>query len=267
MVSLSQTDKAYQSLREFLNSQIQDLHQTRTEIENEEGFYDEDNAKEVLTDLKEQINVNLHNTLPSYFQSQRNEIAQKLRNISVAVFNNLNSSEVALQIIKYALQFDINNLTKQHIENDYNQIAKIHKERRETEEHNSLVLKYNLIMRQLQDLINGVENDSNTKSLISKVKDIVNINDLNKFPGLFLFDDIRQQIALSIRALSVEIFNRHDDDGTAHTMIQIAQRINITDSETKQLIEKTALDIKEILVKRTKKAFDEVFANFNRYKF
>lgn len=265
LVSPSQTDKAYQSLREFLNSQIQDLHQTRTDIENEESFYDENNAEDVLTDLKEQINVNLHNILPSYFQSQRNEIAQKLRNISVAVFNNLNSSEVALQIIKYALQFDINNLTKQNIEKDYNQIAQIHNERRETEKYTPLLLKYALTIRQLQELIQGVENDSNTNALISKVNNIVNIDDLNQHPNLF--DEIRQQIALSIRALSVEIFNEHDDIETANSLIKTAQKINISDSEIKQRIREAARDLQEIVQKRITQQrselsqINEIFSN------
>jgi hypothetical protein len=248
LVSPSQTDKAYQSLREFLNTQIQDLNQTKTDIENEESHYEEDNVEEVFTDLQEQINVNIYNILPSYFQSQRNDIAQKLRNISVAVFNNLNSSEVSLQIIKYALQLSINNLTKQNLEKDYNQIAEIHKEREEAEKYAPLLLKYALAIRQLQELIQGVKNNSNTNALISKVNSSVNIDDLNKQPNVF--DEIREQIALAIRALSVEVFNQHSDLETANSLIKTAQKINVSDIETKQRIREAANDLQDIVLKR-----------------
>ncbi|MDW8297247.1 MAG: hypothetical protein RMJ97_10250 [Raineya sp.] len=248
LVSHTQIDKAYQSLREFINNQIQELHQIRTDIENEETHYEEDSVEDVFSDLQEMINVNIYNVLPTYFQSQRNEIAQKLRNISVAVFNNLNSSEVALQIIKFALQLNINNLTKQKLEKDYNQITEIHKERAEAEKYAPILFKYALAIRQLQELIQGTENNNNTSELISKVNGLVNIDDLNKQPDVF--DEIREQVALAIRALSVAVFNEHSDLETATSLIKIAQKVNVTDNETRQHISEVAKDLQEIAQKR-----------------
>ena len=248
LVSPSQTDKAYQNLREFINNQIQELHQIRTDIENEETHYEEDNVEDIFSDLQEMININIYNILPIYFQSQRNDIAQKLRNISVAVFNNLNSSEVALQIIQFALQLNINNLTKQNLEKDYNQIAEIHRERVEAQKYAPILLKYALAIRQLQELIQGAENNSNTSGLISKVSGLINIDDLNKQPDVF--DEIREQVALAIRALSVAVFNEHSDLETATSLIKIAQKINVTDNETKQRIREAAKDLQEIVQKR-----------------
>ena len=248
LVSPAQTDKTYQSLREFLNTQIQDLNQIKIDIENEESHYEEDNAEEVYTDLQDLININIYNTLPSYFQSQRNDIAQKLRNISVAVFNDLNSSEVSLQIIKYTLQLSINNLTKQNLEKDYNQIAEIDKERAEAEKYSPLLLKYALAIRQLQELIQGTEKSNNTNLLISKVNNIINIDELNNQPNVF--DEIRNKVALSIRALSVEVFNENNDIETAISLIKIAQKVNVTDNETKRIIREAAKDLQEIAQKR-----------------
>jgi hypothetical protein len=249
LVSPNQTDKAYQNLREFISNQIQELHQIRTDIENEETHYEEDNVEDVFSDLQEMISINTYNILPTYFQSQRNDIAQKLRNISVAVFNNLNSSEVALQIIEFALKLSINNLTKQNIEKDYNQIAEIHKERAEAEKYAPILLKYALAIRQLQELIQGTENNNNVSNLVSKVNNLVNIDDLNKQPDVF--DEIREQVALAIRALSVAVFNEHSDLETATSWIKIAQKINVSDNETKQRIREAARDLQEIVQKRT----------------
>ena len=230
LVSPAQTDKAYQKLREFINNQIQDLNQTETDIENEETHYEEDSVEDVFSDLQEMINVNIYNILPTYFQSQRNDIAQKLRNISVEVFNNLNSSEIALQIIQFALKLNINNLTKRNLEKDYNQIAEIHKERAESEKYAPILLKYALVIHQLQELIQGTENNNNTSGLISKVNGLVNIDDLNKQPDVF--DEIREQVALAIKVLCVAVFNEHSDIVTATALIKIAQKINVTDNET-----------------------------------
>lgn len=247
LVSSDHIDKAYQKLREFINNQIQDLHKLRTDIENGDTRYEKDNVEYIFFDLLGIININIYNVLPTYFQSQQNEIAQKLRNISVAVFNEFDNSQVSLQIIKYALQLNINNLTKQNLEKDYNQIVEIHSERKEAEQYTPLLLKYTIAINKLQEIIQEVENNSNTNTLISKVNSIVDIDDLNKLPKLF--DEIRQQIALSIRALSVEIFNEHTDIETANSLIKIALKINVSDSETKQRIREAARDLHEIVQK------------------
>ena len=244
LVSPNQIDKAYQNLREFISNQIQELHQIRIDIENEETHYEEDSVEDVFSDLQEMININIYNILPTYFQAQRNDIAQKLRNISVAVFNNLNSSEVALQIIEFALKLSINNLTKQNIEKDYNQIAEIHKERAEAEKYAPILLKYALAIRKLQELIQGTENNNNVSKLVSKVNNLINIDDLNKLPDVF--DEIRERVALAIRALSVAVFNEHRDLETATSLIKIAQKINVSDNETKQRIREAARDLQEI---------------------
>src|SRR5690606_24892907 len=144
----------------------------------------------------------------------------------------------------FALQLNINNLTKQNLEKDYNQIAEIHKERAEAEKYAPILLKYALAIRQLQQLIQGTENNSNTSGLISKVNGLVNIDDLNKQPDVF--DEIREQVALAIRALSVAVFNEHSDLETATSLIKIAQKINVTDNETKQRIREAAKDLQEI---------------------
>ncbi len=264
LTGTTQTDKAYQSLREFINTQIQDLNEIRTDIENEETHYDEDNAEEVFSDLQHIINTNIYNMLPIYFQSQRNDIAQKLRNISVAVFNNLNSSEVALKIIKFALQLNINNLTKQNIEKDYNQIEAIHKERAEAEKYAPLLLKYASVLRHLQECMQNAKSIKNISNFVSKVNAIINIDDLNKQPDVF--NEIRGQIALSIRALSITIFNEHNDLEIATPLIKIAQKINVVDNEIKQLIREAANDLEGIVQKRItqqKKELNEISSIFS----
>lgn len=233
LISSLDIDKAYQGVRRELDTQLKTLHRIRTDIDNEEGHYDEDNSNEIPADLQHKINVNLYNALPSYFQSQRDDIAQKLRNISVAAFNSLHDPYAALKTINLALELDINSLKKQSFQEDYDQINDIFRQREEADKYEPILLKYIEGINSLTSLVDKVKSTDITNSLVERVNYIFNIQELNNQPDLF--DEIRRQIALLIRSLSVEVFNNHGNIKVALLLIKLAQQIN-TDFETTQNI-------------------------------
>ena len=226
LVNNRDTEKAHKGLSQFLKNIEEELHEIRTEIDNEESYYDEDTVGELNTDLREKANKDLINILPTYFQAQRNEIAQKVRNISVAVFNGLNNADVAFQIISYSLEFNTNNLTKQKLQKDYEQIKEIYENRKESEQFSPELVKYAGALLQIVQLIKQVENNQiSTSSIQSKVNSLFSLSDLNQLPSVF--DEIREQIAMAIRGLSVAVWNKKSDLDTALGLIQTAQKINL----------------------------------------
>lgn len=244
LVNSQDTEKAFKGLSQLLKSIEEELHEIRTEIDNEESYYDEDTIDELDADLREKANNDAINILPSYFQAQRNEIAQKVRNISVAVFNGLNNADVAFQIISYSLEFNTNNLTKQKLQKDYEQIKEIYENRKESEQFSPELAKYAGALLQIVQLIKQVENNQiSTSSIQSKVNSLFSLSDLNQLPSVF--DEIREQIAMAIRGLSVAIWNKKSDLDTALGLIQTAQKINLK-AEIKSQINKAYNELNQL---------------------
>ncbi len=237
-------DKSYRGLSQLLKSIEEGLHEIRTEIDNEESYYDEDTVGELEVDLREKANNDAINILPSYFQSQRNEIAQKVRNISVAVFNGINDAEASFRIVSYSLEFNVNNLTKQKLQKDYEQLKEIYENRKESEQFSPELAKYAGALLQIVQMIKQVEtNQILTSSIQSKVNSLFSVSELNQLPNVF--DEIREQLALAIRGLSVAVWNEKSDIDVAIGLIQIAQKINLK-SDIKNQITKAYTELSEL---------------------
>jgi len=237
-------DKAYDGLSKLLKALEEELNEIRTQLDNEESYYDEDTVEELVNDLSNKAYADHINVLPNYFQAQRNEIAQKIRNISVAVFNIINNSAVAFQIISYSLEFNTNNLTKQRLQKDYEQIKEIYEGRKESEQFSPELAKYAGALLQIVQQIKQVENNQiATSSIAIKVNSLFSVFELNQLPSLF--DEIREQIALAIRGLSVAVWNEKSDIDVALGLIQVAQKINLK-AEVKSQIDKAFNELSEL---------------------
>lgn len=256
LVNPSFIDQAYQRLRKHLKEQITTLNQIRIDIDNESIEYKEEAPNKVFENLQGLINIPLLNTLPSYFQSQRNDIGQQLRNISVSIFNHLDNSHIALNIIQFALSLEINSLTKQNIENDLQQIRQIHQEREEAKKHAPVLLKYALALRELRSLIDNLKFDNQIETLLDKVNSLINIEELNLRPSVF--DEVRGQIALVMVSLSVEAFNEHRNIDVATSLIEHAQQLETSNQQVIYKVKEAANSLEEIVTNQTKHQNEEL---------
>jgi hypothetical protein len=237
----------YEDVYKSLHEKLSFLQSIREDIDNDMSEYTEENTNEVLSDVQFQIKVSVINALPSYFQSLRNDIAQKIRNISVAVFNSLNDSEEALKILSYAKQLKISSLTKMKIDEDFEQIKEIDEERKETEKYGPDLEKYANVIVKIVSLTKQVEAKQITPPKVkSSTSRLFSIKSLNALPEIF--DEIRDQIALGLRNLSVSVWNVHQDISVAIGLIEQAQKISVSWEIKDQLTE--ALDqLEELQVK------------------
>lgn len=226
LVNEKDREKAYIGISNLLKNIEAELHEIRTEIDSEESYYDESTIDELVEDVSNKADANFINVLPNYFQIQRNEIAQKIRNISVAVFNSISNADVAFQIISYSLEFSTNNLTKQKIQKDYEQIKEIYESRKESEQYRPELAKYAGVLLQIVQLIKQVEsNQIVPSSIVLKVNSLFSVIELNQLPSVF--DELREQIALAIRGLSVAVWNKQNEIIISIGLIQVAQKINL----------------------------------------
>lgn len=261
LVNAKDTDKAYRGLSQLLKNIENELHEIRIEIDNEESYYDEDTVEEIDTDLREKANNDALNLLPNYFQSQRNEIAQKIRNISVAVFNGINNVDVAFRVVGYSLEFNTNNLTKQKLQKDYDHIKEIYENRKESEQFSPELAKYASALLQIVQLIKQVENNQiQATSILPKVNSLFSVSDLNQLPNVF--DEIKEQIAMAIRGLSVAVWNEKSDLDVSLGLIQTAQKINLK-TETKNQINKAYNELSQLRDKQAEPLI-EILQGINR---
>ncbi|MCS6903803.1 MAG: CFI-box-CTERM domain-containing protein [Bacteroidia bacterium] len=247
LVNNQHLDKAYEGVRKLLNDIIQNIQSITQSIDDEEGHYTAQNSNILIQELKKDINIQLVNILPDYFQGIRNEIAQKIRNLSVIIFNNLHNSKASLEIIEFALKIKVNTITRQRLQEDHQQISEIHKEREEAHKYGAILIKYAFVIQQLIKWIEGInfELELDIKSLRHRASKLINIQELNQLPPVF--DEIRIQIAMGLKTLSVLVFNKYMDIKTSTDLINLALEIQIQDPAVRNHLKSAANDLRKIV--------------------
>lgn len=225
LVTSTDKDKAFKNVSNAIRDRIKEIDEITRDIKNEESSYDEDDIDEVFDLVQEQLNVSIINSLPQNFQSLRNQVANSVRNLSVNIFNAFSKSQLSLDIIGYALDFDIDGLTKQKLTEDYNQIDEIN-DRHLVEESNAPILKkYAAVLIGLRGKLEGIENKTiSAPSIDNWVTNSIWVSELNSLDDVF--DEIRNQLALGLRALSVAVWNSYNDIDVALNLISKGLSIN-----------------------------------------
>jgi hypothetical protein len=231
LVTSADKDRAYKSVSNAIKERIKEIDELTTEIKNEESIYDENDIDEVFDLVQEKLNVNIINALPQYFQSLRNHVANCVRNLSVNIFNAFGDSPLALDIIGYALDFETDGLTKQKLSDDYNQINEINDRHLEEIQQAPILQKYAGILIGIRNKLDEIEKINTTAySVNSWTTTNISVNEINLLDSSF--NEIRNQIALGLRALSIGVWNKFNDINVAINLINSALSIN-SNLETK----------------------------------
>lgn len=232
LADTKQTEILYKPTYKLLQNTVKQLQNLCQDVKEEE--IDEDELDEVLFDIKRIANTSLINALPSYFKNIRNNIAQEVRNISVNLFNVFNNSEEALEIIKYAQKFRTDNLTNQKIQNDLQQLHQINEERLVNARHQPILQKYAQKLLLIKQVINDLENgNTNIADIKNRLGNFVDINEINNLENVF--SQIRTQVALGLRNISIGIWNSLSELDYAIELIKTAKSIK-TDYENQKVL-------------------------------
>lgn len=256
LVDKRQLETLYKPVYKLLQNTVKKLQEFAHDIEDN---YDDDDVDEVLYDLKSIIEVRLINVLPYYFQSIRNSIGKEIRNISVNVFNELNSSEEALNIIRYAQKLKTDNLTKSKLKEDFEKIQEIHEERLENARHQPILQKYALKLILIKQIIDDLENNNTSVTdLRGRLNNFIELTEINNLPEIL--SQIRSQVALGIRGISVAVWNNLGDLDYSLELLNLASRIS-TDLSTRLQIgeaQKQLNDIKKQQVENERKELKQI---------
>jgi hypothetical protein len=230
---IAQTDlnSAFKSVSNNIQNKIAEIDTITKDIKNEESVYDEDNIEDVVEIVKEHFPTNTLNCLPQYFQSQILKIANTINYLSNSIWDAFDSTQVPNDLTEYLLTLNIGGLDRPTFENNFKIISKKHNERKEQEKYAPILKKYAVSLMALRKLREEVENKTKQPQVaIKQINSILSIDELNATPSVL--SEIRNQIAMLFRGISVSIWNKYSELDESISLIRIAMTIKV-DSETK----------------------------------
>lgn len=259
LISQNNVNTAYKGVSNILQNRLIEVSEIRTDIKNEESVYDDDDIHEVVDLVTDYFPTDPLNCLPNYFQSQILKIANEINYLNVAIWDNFDNTQVSQDLLEHILTLNIDGLNKPTFQKNYEIVKRKNQERIEEERNAPILRRYAGYLIQSKSKLEEIENKTLTpSSLLSWVNSSISIADVNRLPRTF--DEIKNQVALSLRAMSVEVWNSYSNIDVSIDLINKANSITGLKSETqenlldakKQLTElKTKIDIANLVRQRT----------------
>lgn len=201
-------------------------------------------AAEGYNDLRNEIRPRLLNLLPGRFESSRSALAMALREFSVNVFNELDDAILATDIITPARELTTDTATAEKIAKDYETVSKIGNNRREQDKYGPQAQQYRAVLEQLASLVSWAENQSSVaEDFPQQVRNMVNVYEVNALPPAF--DELRDQMALHLRSLSVLIWNTHTKLPPAMAVMDVALALKVS-PEVKKKLQESAEQLRDL---------------------
>lgn len=259
LVSQNNVNTAYKGVSNILQNRLSEISEIRTDIKNEESVYDDDDIQEVVDLVTDYFPTEPLNCLPNYFQSQILKIANEINYLNVAIWDNFDNTQVSQDLLEHILTLNIDGLNKPTFQKNYEIVKRKNQERIEEERNAPILRKYAGYLIQTKSKLEEIESKTLTpNSLLTWVNSSISIPDVNRLPRTF--DEIKNQVALSLRAMSVSVWNSYSNIDVSIDLITKANNITGLKSETqenlldakKQLTElKTKIDIANLVRQRT----------------
>jgi hypothetical protein len=259
LISQDNVNAAYKSVSIILQNRLSELSEIRTDIKNEESVYDNDDIHEIVDLVTDYFPTEPLNCLPNYFQSQILKIANEINYLNVAIWDNFDTTQVSQDLLEHILTLNIDGLNKPTFQKNYEIVKRKNQERIEEEKNAPILRKYAAYLIQTKSKLEELDNKTLTpNSLLTWINTSISISDVNRLPRTF--DEIKNQVALSLRAMSVSVWNSYSNIDVSIDLINKANSITGLKSETKenlldaqkQLTElKAKIDIANLVKQRT----------------
>lgn len=239
---------AYKSLTKLIQERISEIKTIREDIRDEVSAYDDDDIDEVLDLVHEYFPVDLINLLPEYFQSQILKIATEVNYLCVAIWDNLNNPQVCTDLLEHILKLNIESLDKPTFQKNYNLISAKNKERIEHQKNAPIIGIYATFLIEANKKTKELAKKSITPTQVNEwVYANLSIQELNKLSDEF--EEIKSQVALTLRGMSVEIWNTFSNVNIALNLINKANEIRGLNNETLTNIQNAKKQLEDLKIK------------------
>ncbi len=241
LVNQSNINVAFKSVSNEIKNRIEEVNKITEEIKNNERDCDEESIGEIVTQIKKDFPVELINTLPSYFQSQINKIGSAINFLDLAIDKEFGISESSMHLMEHLLKLNIESVGKKTFESNFEITKRRHDEKIEQEKNAPLLKKWALVLQRIRAIDDEVENKTtSSKTVIQELEHLFSIQELNSLPSFG--EEIKTQIAFSIRSLSISIWNKQEDIKNSLNTIDLALKIE-SDPESKTKFQKDKVDL------------------------
>lgn len=249
LISQSDINLAYKSVSNNIQNRIDEIAEIKKDIKNKESLYDEDDIDEVVDLVVENFPSDILNCLPNYFQSQILKIANEINYLNVVIWDNFDNTQVCNDLLEHVLTLNIGGLNKPTFEKNYLIVKKKNEERKAEEKFSPILKKYASFIIEIKSKIDGVKNKTISSSTIKYwVEDKIKTNEINQLDSTF--NEIKSQVAIHLKLLSVEIWNNYSDLETSFFLITIADSINNVEASFKKIISEAKSQLLDITIDR-----------------
>lgn len=249
LISPEQINIAFKGVSNHIKCKILEIVLIKNDIKNEKSFYNENDIDEVLDLVVEYFPSGILNCLPEYFQSQILKIANEINYLNVVIWKNFDNTQVCKDLLEHILTLNIGGLDKPTFEKNYLIVKKKNEERIAEEKNSPILKKYASIIIEIKSKIDGLKNKTIYSSNIKYwVEDKIKINEINQLDSTF--NEVKNQVAIHLKILSVEIWNNYSDLETSLYLITISDSINNVEASFKKIISETKLNFKNIKIDR-----------------
>ena len=218
-INSENTDKAFQGLRNELLSRIEGIKEIRESLKEEELQTIEFSL--LPERVKNDFVIEIINILPLELQSQINSAGDEVNLLAKSIWEKSNFSDIPLKLLEYILTFNIESANLPTFKKNYDFFKQQYENQIEQEKNAPVLQKWSSIVLSLKETIEKVKDKKIKPKEINKKKLIsFDINELNNLPSFA--DEIREQIALLIRSLSIDSYNTGQDIEVALSLIHKA---------------------------------------------
>jgi hypothetical protein len=124
LINIADKNTAFKSISIAIADNIREIEDITSKIKNKETKWTSNTISGLLRWVNIWVPVNILNILPQYFQSQINKTAAALNQLQLAIWDNIYNSSVCQQILDILLSLNIESVSKQIFEKNYDIVKK-----------------------------------------------------------------------------------------------------------------------------------------------
>lgn len=236
---------AYRGLSRTLQNKVDETDRIKDKVKDESQAADQESFKATAKEIVGWFPHEVLNALPPFFQSQLNKAAASLNYLQIATWERFDSPEVPLLLQEQVLKIRIEGTDGPTYQANYDLIKKRHDQWLLEQQHAPTLKPWQELLTAVRGKMKTVEAKIDKPGdVLQEFKDKIDIQALN---GLGTFaDDVRVQLARSIRGTAIASWNSQDEIKPALAMVRLALQIvvpkDVKDGFQKDLEDLTKLE-------------------------
>lgn len=243
LVTEADIDRSFKSLRSVIEEQIEEFITLTQQSKDKQLPFGVAEAPEIV---QNKVSIEKVNAFPSYLHVLRTRLLREMREFTVYMFNNYDCLAIAIRIITWMTEFNMEEAASQKLEEDLLALNKMMGQQVDQEKYGPVIEEYELLLNGIRSQIAAINTHAiSLATLRNWIESRVNIEAINQLP-----DDlrlIRNQIALALNDLAVAVWNKHTSKKDCWTYIEMAESIVAVQPDTQRIIVNTKSKLEELM--------------------